>query len=293
MMTISEKVYRLNTRVADKPFELAALTTGNPQGQVVLCLHGWLDNAASFVPLMESLQQADSPLLEQFFFVAIDWAGHGLSSHRSADAHYYFTDWVDDLYQLLESQNWDKVILLGHSMGAMVANLFTSAFNERVTSLFLIEGIGLLPMAEHPSKQLRSGILSRQKTRMKSRHQSLEAAIQARINVSDLAYPQAKLLTERSMKQNGQDYQWLSDPKVRNTSVIRYSLAEVEQIIAHIECPVTLFFGDSGFESVQKGIAHWQSVYRQLQSVNLSGGHHVHMEDVDTLAQYLTKYLLS
>ncbi|TLU67644.1 alpha/beta hydrolase [Thalassotalea litorea] len=290
-MTINRKQFYLNKGETNNTFQLAALTIGNPEGQVVLCLHGWLDNAASFTPMMESLQQLNSQLLEQYYFVAIDWAGHGLSSHRSSDAYYYFTDWVDDLYQLIDAQNWQQVILLGHSMGAMVANLFTSAFNERVKSLFLIEGIGLLPLAEHPSVQLRDGILSRQKTRLKSRHQQLETAIQARINVSDLKYPQAKRLTQRSMKQIGEDYQWLSDPRVRNTSVIRYSMPEVAQIIAHIDCPVTVFYGDTGFASVRTGITQWQGVYRQLDSVKLSGGHHVHMEDVDSFIEQLTKYL--
>lgn len=279
---------------AESSFELAALTTGNTHGKVILCLHGWLDNAASFVPFIEHLHETNSELVNDYQFIAIDWAGHGLSSHRSSDAYYYFTDWVDDLYQLIESQGWQQVILLGHSMGAMVANLFTAAFPEKVESLFLIEGIGLLPLSEHPAKQLRDGILSRRKTRMKSRHQSLESAIQARLNVSDLEYAQAELLTQRSMKQSEDDkddYQWLSDPRVRNTSVIRYSKAEVDQIIAHIECPVTVFYGDKGFESVQKGLNHWQSTYKQLQSYKLIGGHHVHMQDVASLARHLTNHL--
>ncbi|TKB44094.1 alpha/beta fold hydrolase [Thalassotalea mangrovi] len=289
--SIECRSYPLANQTTDKAFQIAALELGNLQGQVILCLHGWLDNATSFMPLLESLQGQRSPLLDDYRFIAIDWPGHGLSSHRSNDAHYYFTDWVNDLYLLLESQHWQQVTIIGHSMGAMVANLFTSAFNERVKSLFLIEGIGLLPLSQHPAKQLRDGIISRTKIRKKSRHQSLESAIEARMLVSDLDFEQAKILCQRSMKKIDLDYQWVSDPRVRDISVFRYTSTEIREIITQINCPVTLFFGDQGFESVKTGIATWQSDFQNLESVQLCGGHHVHMEDVETLVQQLTNRL--
>jgi len=40
----------------------------------VLCLHGWLDNAASFIPL--------APLLDKLEVFALDFPGHGNSEHR-------------------------------------------------------------------------------------------------------------------------------------------------------------------------------------------------------------------
>ena len=67
------------------------ISCGNKQDNIVLCLHGWLDNAASFVPLL--------PHLANKHVIAIDLLGHGFSSHRSQDAHYHFIDWIDDLLQ--------------------------------------------------------------------------------------------------------------------------------------------------------------------------------------------------
>ena len=37
--------------------KMTALQSGNPDGEKILCLHGWLDNAASFVPLMPLLDK--------------------------------------------------------------------------------------------------------------------------------------------------------------------------------------------------------------------------------------------
>ena len=47
---------------------LEGLHWSRPGAPKVLCLHGWLDNAASFVPL--------SPFLKDFDLLALDFAGH-------------------------------------------------------------------------------------------------------------------------------------------------------------------------------------------------------------------------
>ena len=75
---------------------LAGWQQGPTQQKVTLCLHGWLDNADSFLPL--------SACLNELNLVAIDLPGHGLSQHRSLDAHYHFLDWIYDLATLIKIQ---------------------------------------------------------------------------------------------------------------------------------------------------------------------------------------------
>ena len=57
-------------------------------GQVVIGLHGYLDNAASM--------QALAPHLTSYRYIAIDLAGHGHSSHRPIGAYYNQTDYLQD-----------------------------------------------------------------------------------------------------------------------------------------------------------------------------------------------------
>ena len=73
---------------------LEALHWRNPGAPRILCLHGWLDNAASFIPLADSLAG--------FELLALDFAGHGLSSHRPEDSRYYFADYVFDVDQVMQ-----------------------------------------------------------------------------------------------------------------------------------------------------------------------------------------------
>ena len=139
---------------------LKGLACGSSENKdnIVLCLHGWLDNAASFLPLM---QHFEDELIHKRI-IAIDWPGHGNSSHRSVDAHYHFIDWVYDLLQLFEINQWQQVDIVAHSMGGMIASAFAAAFPEKVRSLTLLDSIGFISnKAEQTTQQLRDGMLSR------------------------------------------------------------------------------------------------------------------------------------
>ena len=56
---------------------LRVLTWGEEDAPPVLALHGWLDNAASFIPLAAHL--------DGIRLVAIDAPGHGRSGHYPPD----------------------------------------------------------------------------------------------------------------------------------------------------------------------------------------------------------------
>jgi len=263
---------------------------------IVLCLHGWLDNAASFLPLMPYFHE-NMPHKQ---FIAIDWPGHGNSSHKSLDAHYHFIDWVYDLLQLFELKQWQQVDIVAHSMGGMVASAFAAAFPEKVKSLTLLDSIGFISAeAEQTTKQLRDGMLSRfknnarqAKNRTIKLHPSAESAIKARVAVSDLKYEQAKILVKRGLLQEEQGFSWRTDSRLRNTSPYRLTLKQAQQFIRDIKCPVQLIYGSKGLDMVNSGIDLFGPLFDQFTSVELAGGHHVHMEQPEKVAK-LVQYFLA
>lgn len=271
--------------------KLAGITIGNSQAPVVLCLHGWLDNCASFLPFFNTLIAQDSKLLTQYQFVAIDWPGHGQSDHRSKDAHYHFIDWCYDLLQLLEVNQWQQISIIGHSMGGMAATLFTSAFNDKVDKLILIEAIGLLTQNENPSEQLRKGMLSRTLLQHKQAtvHKNIEAAVKARMNVSDLGDSDAKLLVERGLQNVEGGVTWRSDARLRNVSPQRFSLKQAIQVVANLHCPVTLVIGENGFDMVQTGVKIFAEHISNYQQFTIDGGHHPHMESPEDFIEIVNK----
>ena len=266
---------------------------------VVLCLHGWLDNAASFLPLMPHFETE----LTNKRFIAIDWPGHGNSSHKSLDAHYHFIDWVYDLLQLFEVNQWQQVDIIAHSMGGMVASAFAAAFPEKVKSLVLLDSIGFISNeAEQSTQQLRDGMLSRFKSsslynkqgsvKKKRYHESIDSAIKARVNVSDLQFEHAKLLVERGLIKEVEGYRWRSDARLRNTSPYRLTLKQAEQFIRDIKCPVHLIYGSDGIDMVSSGLKHFGDIFQNFSSVELKGGHHVHMEQPQKTTQLIKHFLV-
>lgn len=274
---------------------LAALACGDENLPPVLCLHGYLDNAASFLPLMQQ-----SKLCENQRIIALDWPGHGHSDHRSADAHYHFLDYVSDLVSLFALNDWPAIDIVAHSMGAMVASAFAAAFPEKVKSLTLIDSLGFITApAEQATKQLRDGLLSRQKGANNQRSFTEATAVKARLQVCDLQESHAKLIINRSIinqasnKQgldNKLQYCWRSDPRLRTISPYRLTMAQGQQLLSDIKCPLQLFYGDKGMSLVTKALATLSASLPQLKVIKVSGGHHVHMEQPEKLSLSLESF---
>ena len=107
------------------------------EGRPVLALHGWLDNAASFIPLMRHLRKEEH-------WVALDLPGHGQSFHRPDGASYPFLDWLLDIDEVVETLGWSEFDIVGHSMGAGIGALYAATRPEKVKRLMMLEGLGPL-----------------------------------------------------------------------------------------------------------------------------------------------------
>ncbi|XP_027396409.1 serine hydrolase-like protein 2 isoform X1 [Bos indicus x Bos taurus] len=113
---------------------IAAKAWGSHQATPVLCLHGWLDNANSFDRLI--------PLLpKDFNYVAMDFGGHGLSSHYSPGFPYHYQNFVSEVRRVAAALKWNRFSLLGHSFGGAVGGMFSCIFPEMVDKLILLESL--------------------------------------------------------------------------------------------------------------------------------------------------------
>ncbi|MFB6190283.1 MAG: alpha/beta fold hydrolase [Candidatus Nanohaloarchaea archaeon] len=99
--------------------------TEEGNGTPVVFIHGWLGSKKSWLPVEENLG-IENPK------VFYDQRCHGDSSCSKFD----FDDLAGDLENLLERLDIDEPILVGHSMGGMVA--LTYAIENDVSGLFLI-----------------------------------------------------------------------------------------------------------------------------------------------------------
>ncbi len=115
--------------------QLHAQTFGNPNDPMLVVLHGgpggdhrYLLNCAEFVN-------------DGFFVVLYDQRGGGLSKRHDADA-YSIQIFVDDLQAVIDHYRGgpgQKVFLLGHSWGAMLATAYVNAHPGTISGLVLAE----------------------------------------------------------------------------------------------------------------------------------------------------------
>ena len=99
-------------------------------GDPFLFLHGTGCDASDWQPVIEKLPSAQR-------CIALDFRGHGRSSVPTQS--FTLTDLADDALQLLDYLEIRKAVLVGHSLGGMVA-MAVATHSERVTGLVLLEG---------------------------------------------------------------------------------------------------------------------------------------------------------
>ncbi|WP_088330786.1 alpha/beta hydrolase [Lacimicrobium sp. SS2-24] len=264
---------------------LSAQRFGDPDGRKVIALHGWLDNSASFIPLAEHLSGVD--------LLAIDLAGHGHSDHRSADAHYHLFDWIQDVYELTQSLGWQTFDLLGHSLGGIISSLYAATFPEQVRTLTMIEAFGPLSREANSSpQQLRESVLSRIEVDLKeARHPpTIERATTARMMAGDLKRDSATLLVARNLDIQAQTLKWRTDRRLRTISSLRTTEEQAQGFLQAIKAPVLAITGTQGFEKVKTNQQRRAAHIRQLTTVECEGGHHLHMDNPQPVAQQLLSF---
>lgn len=259
---------------------------GNPAKPTILALHGWLDNAASFQPIAE--------YLDEYYILALDITGHGLSSHRSSGAHYHLTDFVYDLHELVESQGWQSFILMGHSMGGIISTLYASCFTEHVSKLISIESFGPMTKDTQSSPtQLRDSILSRLKAqKSEAKHpRSIERTVEARANIGDIKLESARLLVTRNIRGESGQLFFTTDRRLRTFSSLRMTEPQAEAFMRNIKCPVLLITGSQGYASMRSTSEQRLGWVANLTVTQCTGHHHLHMDNPESVADEIVRFL--
>jgi pimeloyl-ACP methyl ester carboxylesterase len=112
------------------------ITPSKPNGKSILLLHGKNFSSAYWK------QTAEALLANGYRVVMPDQIGFGKSS-KPQWLQYTFQQLATNTKNLLDTLGIEKVAVLGHSMGGMVAVRFTLMFPETVTKLILENPIGL------------------------------------------------------------------------------------------------------------------------------------------------------
>lgn len=288
--------------------QMAALAWGDPKGKPLLALHGWLDNAMTFIHLAPKLADAG------YRVIALELAGHGFSDWRPVGQTYQIIDNCFDVQAAALHLGWDKFTLVGHSMGAGIGSLLAGAHPEVVEKLVAIDAIGTLvtPPEEaaqqlgeslarwigHQDRNQDKDVISSFSGRI---YPSIDAAAKARMQgVGKVDYEAALALCQRALRQvdpsePNAGYFWRSDSRLRHPSPIRLTEEQNLSFMAGIKLPSLMVLAESGLMVGVEAIQNRTKALPDGKVLTLAGGHHLHLETAtsEQLANSVIDFLSS
>ena len=268
--------------------DLAALCLGDKDGEPVLALHGWLDNAATFLPL--------SAHLPGYRIVAPDFPGHGHSGHRPPGAGYLFVDYVADVAHAVSGLGWDRFHLVGHSLGANVALAYSAVFPRQVRSLVLIDGVGPTSGESGESvHRLRRSIETELDPAPARRggYPDWQALIGARVRAGPVSRDGAGLLVRRNAREADGEIRVHTDRRLRHPSSMYLTEATVMEFVRGVEAPTLVILAAEG-TIIGRDVTHRRiAALRNAEQAVLPGNHHLHLDAPAVVAGAMLPFLAS
>ena len=247
--------------------KLAYYEWGNPGSPVLICLHSHTNTAVSW---REFAEFASS----KYHVFAIDQRGHGNSDW--AKDGYARDRFVEDLSEFIKGNNFEKITLVGCSMGGWHSILFTANNPD------LVQRIVMVDIAPEPSSE-RMQSPPAPPTPMK--FETLEHGFDWLRSGNELA-SDARLLedTEARLRQTDSgSWTWKADldgfdnplPDMTDSSLISRYWSAIESI----QCPILEIRGAESNLVSDSTIEKMKRLGREVSSVDVSRAGHVVMVD--------------
>jgi pimeloyl-ACP methyl ester carboxylesterase len=267
------------------------LPTGPMAASTVLLLHGYLDAAATWEAVAPALTAHGLRVL------APDLRGYGDGAWVPAGGYYHFPDYVFDVADLVEQlvPRGSPLLLVGHSMGGTIANMFAGTFPERVTRLALLEGAGPPDNAhEVAPDRLRKwvddvrAIRGRPPRRMATPEEALRRLVgnHPRVPEDVLAGRLAALSRELA----GGGFAWKADPLHNTRSPAPFFAASWSAFARRVTCPVLFVSGGPlGWHPTDEETR--VGAFATLERAEISGaGHMMHWTEPAKLTRLLLQF---
>ncbi len=280
------KAQDIHIRLADS--QVAALRLHTGARHRILCVHGWLDNANSFFPLL--------PLLNDAEIIAIDLPGHGYSDHQKSI--YSVAASSHTVLAVAKALGWDTFTLVGHSLGGCIAPFSTVAAPQAIDKLVLIEAAGpRSETADELPERLKNFHcdMSAPKKYQSRLFDSIEQAIASRLRANKMTPESARLIVERQLEEvqqtSGKKWQWRFDKQLRITSPSYFTEEQVQSVLGAISCPTLSILAADGYLNDRQETNERLDKIPDCEVVTLPGHHHLHLDNPQPVADEINRFL--
>lgn len=265
---------------------------GTRSATPIVLLHGFMDCGATWQFLADCLPRSWS-------LAAPDWRGFGHSEW--ACGGYWFADYFADLDALLDVlAPRGPVRVVGHSMGANIAQIYGGIRPRRLAWLANLEGLGLPPSSAHEAPARFEQWLDELRQPLRERRYRSVSELSALLRARNPRLPcdRAQFVARawtRPVSDAGAhgEVELLFDPRHRHVNPILYRRDEAEACWARTQSPVLLVTAEASAGAATSSLRadSMRRHIRNLRSVALAGvGHMMHHEDAAAIARRIVEF---
>lgn len=251
---------------------LHVYTSGSPEKPAVIFIHGLGGWHANYLPLI-----AASGIAETHRVIAFDLEGLGLSPATGTAT---IDTYAESVRQVLDYMHAPAAVVVGHSMGGLVATTFAARYPDRVAKLFLIGPVRAMAEAG------KAALAARAETVRKGGMVAVAAAITA-------AGTSAKTQSTRPLATGSVFASLMSQPSEGYASACLALAGGVDPDYGKITAPVCIVAGEEDKTS-PKATTEFLQAATGAKVVDMPGVGHWHLlEDVEGLAGVFTAFVAS
>jgi esterase len=256
---------------------------GPENGRRWVFLHGLMGYALNWRRIATGLQQTERILI-------YDQRGHGKSWKPLTG--YAAEDYAQDLHLILEELGWEKIILVGHSMGGRNALEFAHLFPEKVDRL-VIEDIGpegdpkavdyyhwlfgLIPTPFDSKLKAKEFFLNEFKSKVQGRSQNPETLGQ---------YLYSNIIDREDGKAD-----WRFSKEAMIASVVQGRAQDRWSELRALPMPTLVIRGENSGELSRQTFEHMVLANPRIEGVEISNaGHWVHSDQPEEFLQAIRKF---
>lgn len=273
--------------------KLAMLSWGDPSLPPMLLVHGFMDTAATFIPLANAMPAT-------FHYVTFDLPGHGHSDTMPgppiSPLHL-----VEAMRQIVEQLRWNTFYCVAHSMGYLISAYYNAVYPGRIRRLVSLAGaisIQLHGLVELPKDWFEVSIASYYRRYFQPPPLSTytyKKAIKSLAKARDVSEADATILAYRCLESVDGDFRFTWDVKAKKIYVppiaedMTYSILSTPTptlclVPTEDKTPITFF--DYHVNMLEK------LTNERFVLVSVPGGHSVHLTNPELIVPHIVKFII-
>ncbi|XP_041978916.1 probable serine hydrolase isoform X3 [Aricia agestis] len=281
--------------------EVAGRWWGPKDRQPILATHGWQDNAGTWNRLIPLLPPTLSVL-------CIDLPGMGLSSHYPKGMVYYkYWDGLVLLRRIVKHFKWEKVVLMGHSLGGSISFMYAAMFPDDIDRLICVDIASPAMQTTEDTIKVASTSIDQMLRYENFKNNALSESYEEMIDMVVEAYAgsisreNCKVMMERGMSRNvfrGKvGYYFNRDPKLKFSSLGLISIEEALEMVKKIKCRILNIKANPAPNISHTFYEYYDKVLVALQEstdvtfVEVDGTHHVHLEAPERIVAHVHAFI--